>query len=165
MILYIKRAFSWTDRFTVKDEQEQDRYYVQGEAFSFGRNLHVYDAQNNEVAFVRQKSRSFSYCFDVEIGGRHAFRVAREAAFLRQSYSIKGTPWHVDADFSAKEYTMQGPQGPVMQLLKEPFTLEASYALHITNPADELHCLCIMLAICAIQANESDAAAATITYL
>lgn len=44
MRLYIKqRAFSWTDKFSIKDEYGEDRYYVEGEFLSFGKKLHVYD--------------------------------------------------------------------------------------------------------------------------
>ena len=38
MKLYIKqKVFSWGDKFTVKDEAGRDRYYVEGEVFTFGR--------------------------------------------------------------------------------------------------------------------------------
>ena len=42
MKLYIRqKVFSWGDRFTVKDAAGEDRYAVQGEAFSLGKKLHV----------------------------------------------------------------------------------------------------------------------------
>ena len=42
MKLYIKqKVFSWGDKFTVKDATGRDRYYVEGEIFTFGKKLHV----------------------------------------------------------------------------------------------------------------------------
>ena len=42
MKLYIKqKVFSWVDRFTVFDETGADKYYVEGEFFSWGKKLHV----------------------------------------------------------------------------------------------------------------------------
>jgi uncharacterized protein YxjI len=39
MKLYIKqKVFSWGDKFTVKDATGNDRYFVEGEVFSFGKN-------------------------------------------------------------------------------------------------------------------------------
>ena len=36
--LYIKqKVFSWGDKFTVRDENGRDRYYVEGEIFTFGK--------------------------------------------------------------------------------------------------------------------------------
>lgn len=38
MELYMKqKVFSWGDKFTIYDENGNDRYYVQGAAFSWGR--------------------------------------------------------------------------------------------------------------------------------
>ncbi len=37
MKLYIRqKVFSWVDQFTVKDELEEDKYFVNGEFFSWG---------------------------------------------------------------------------------------------------------------------------------
>ena len=53
MKLYIKeKVFSWGDKFTVKDENGNDKYLVQGEVFSWGKKLHVYDSVGREVAFI-----------------------------------------------------------------------------------------------------------------
>ena len=56
MKLYIKqKVFSWKDKFFVKDEFGNDRYYVEGELFSLGKKLHIYDMNGNELAFIHQK--------------------------------------------------------------------------------------------------------------
>ena len=51
MTLYMKqKVFSWSDRFTIKDELGNDRYYVEGELFSWGHKLHVFDIDNQEAS-------------------------------------------------------------------------------------------------------------------
>ena len=56
MKLYIKqKVFSWKDRFTVKDADGNDRYTVEGEFFSWGRKLHVYNMAGREVASIQQE--------------------------------------------------------------------------------------------------------------
>ena len=56
MKLYIRqKVFSWNDKFFVMDEYGRDRYRVEGEFFSFGKKLHIYDMADNEVAFIQQK--------------------------------------------------------------------------------------------------------------
>ena len=41
MKLYMKqKVFSWTDKFNIVDEQGNERYYVEGELFSWGKKLH-----------------------------------------------------------------------------------------------------------------------------
>ena len=49
MKLYIKqKVFSITDKFTVKDETEQDKYFVEGEFFTLGKKLHIKDMNGTE---------------------------------------------------------------------------------------------------------------------
>ena len=38
-----QKVFSWVDRFTVFDENGADKYYVEGELFSWGKKLRVTD--------------------------------------------------------------------------------------------------------------------------
>ena len=46
MSLYIKQhIFSWGDQFSVYDESGNEKYFVEGEVFSFGKKLHLYDMQ------------------------------------------------------------------------------------------------------------------------
>ena len=164
MTLYMKQAvFSWGDKFTVKDENGQDRYYVQGEVFALGKKLHIYDVQGQEVAFVHQKLLSWMARYTIEIGGRPICQIVQELALLRQKYRVEGLPWRMEGDFWAHEYELYGPSGPVMRLSKEWFTWGDSYALHITSPADELPCLCIALAIDAANANAAAASSAAST--
>lgn len=51
-----QKVFSWGDRFTVWDENGNDRYYVRGEVFSLGKKLHLTDTAGAEVAFIQQKA-------------------------------------------------------------------------------------------------------------
>ena len=74
MRLCIKqKVFSWTDKFTVKDDQGQDKYYVEGEFLSWGKKLHVYDMNGSEVAFIKQKVWSFLPRYFVFINDMQVF--------------------------------------------------------------------------------------------
>lgn len=75
MKLYIKqKVFSIGAKFSVKDENGNDKYFVEGEILTLGRKLHIYDINNNEVAFVRQKLLTFMPKFTVEVGGEEIGR-------------------------------------------------------------------------------------------
>jgi len=51
----------------VKDEDGNDRYIAEGEFFTMGKKLHVYDMQYNEVVFLSQKLMSLLPCYYVYI--------------------------------------------------------------------------------------------------
>ena len=60
MKLYIKQhIFTWGDRFSIFDENGNERYYVEGEIFTWGKKLHLYDHQGREQAFIQQEVLTF----------------------------------------------------------------------------------------------------------
>ena len=84
MKLYIKeKVFSWGDKFSVKDENGNDKYYVEGEVFSWGKKLHVYDMKGNEVAFIKQEVWSFLPCYYVFCGDNQVAEIRKELYFVR----------------------------------------------------------------------------------
>ncbi|MEL7608315.1 MAG: LURP-one-related family protein [Bacillota bacterium] len=154
MKLYIKqKVFSWTDKFTVKDEAGQDRYYVEGEFFSFGKKLHVLDTSGGEAAFIQQKVWSFLPRYYVFANGRQIAEIVKEFTFLRPRYSIEGLGWQVEGDFWAHDYEITRGGSPVVTIRKEWFTWGDSYALDIADAHDEIIALAVVLAInCAMAA-------------
>ena len=50
-----QKLFCWGDDFTIKDEAGTDRFFVDGKAFSLGKQLSFQDMQGQELAFIRQK--------------------------------------------------------------------------------------------------------------
>lgn len=159
MKLFIKQqVFSWRDRFTVRDEAGQDRYYVEGELLSWGKKLHVGFASGGEAAFIQQKVWSFKPRYFVFAGGRQIAEIVKEFSFLRPKYSILGPGWDVEGDFWAHNYTITRGGEPVVSISKEWFAWGDSYALDIADPADEVHALAVVLAIDCAMAQESSSA-------
>ena len=100
MKLYIKeKVFSWSDTFYVKDAYGEDKYTVEGEFFSLGKKLHVYDRHGAEVAFIKQELFTFLPQFAVFVGGTEVARVKREFSFLRPRYTIENLGWDVEGSF------------------------------------------------------------------
>ena len=160
MKLYIKqKVFSWRDRFAIFDETEQSRWFAQGEIFTFGRKLHIYDVFGNEAAFIRQKVLSFLHRYYIEIGGSE-FEFVKEFTFLRPRFTIRNLDWSVDGDFWHHDYMVTSSLGEVMRMSRAWLSWGDFYELDINDPQDELLCLCVALAIDCINA---DAAAAAST--
>jgi uncharacterized protein YxjI len=152
MKLYLKqKVFSWRDRFYVKDETGNDRFSVEGEIFTWGKKLHVYDANGDKIAFIRQKMWSWLPRYYVEIGGRVMCEVVKEVTFFKPRYHLEGLSWRLEGDFWAHEYSLTEDSRQIMGLSKKWFTWGDSYELSITDPRDELLCLCVALAVdCAL---------------
>jgi len=156
MTLYMKqKVFSWSDRFTVKDELGNDRYYVEGELFSWGHKLHVFDMDNQEAAFIKQELFTWLPKFEVYIDNSLAVEVKKELTFFAQKYTLEGTDWTVDGDLWEHKYEISSPAGSVASITKAYFTWGDSYQIDIAGGADEVMVLATVLAIDCVIADSS----------
>ena len=160
MKLYIKqKVFSFKDRFFVKDEYGVDRYAVEGELFSWGKKLHVFDISGKEVAFIQQKVWSFLPRYFVFAGGVQIAEIVKRWSILTPRYEIEGLGWEITGDFFAHNYRIEKSGYPIVTIRKEWMTWGDSYELTISNPADEITALAVVLTIDCVMAAAAVAAA------
>lgn len=158
MKLYIKqKVFSWNDSFTVKDEFEEDRYYVDGEIFTLGKKLHVTDRIGREAAFIKQKVWSFLPKFYVYINDVQIAEIIKEFTFFIPKYTAVGLGWDIEGSIMEHNYTVSRNGIPIATISKAWFTWGDSYEIDIADPADELPVLAVVLAIDCVQADSSSA--------
>ncbi len=159
MILYIRqKVFSWNTRFTVKDENGNDKYYVEGEIFSWGKKLHIYDMTGNEVAFIHQKVFSFLPRYFVFIDGQQVAEIVKEFSFFKPRYSITGLGWDIKGNIWAHDYNIEKNNRSIVSIRKEWFTWGDCYTLDITNQEDEIIAMSVVLTIDCVMAAQGSAA-------
>ena len=158
MRLYMKeKVFSWNERFTVKDENGWDKYYVEGEFFSLGKKLHLLGAHGEEVAFIQQQLFTLMPRYTVSVAGREIAQIRKEFTFFFQRYVIDGLGWEIDGDVWAHDYVIRKNGRTIVRITKEWFTWGDSYVLDILDPADELVALAVVLTIdCVAEASRNN---------
>jgi uncharacterized protein YxjI len=162
MRLIIKqRVFSWTDRFRVWDEDDRDRYFVEGEFFSFGKKLHITDLDGQDVALIQQKVFSFLPRFFVWVDGVQVAEIVKEFTFFHPRYTIDGLGWNVEGDFFAHDYSISQDGREIVTIHKEWLTWGDCYVLDIADPKDTVTALAVVLAIDCVQAAAAAAGAAS----
>ena len=158
MKLYIKeKVFSWGDRFTVKDEQGNDKYLVEGEVFTWGKKLHVYDMTGSEVAFIKQEVFSLLPCYYVFCNQEQVAEIRKEFSLFFPRYRVDGLNWEIQGEFLAHGYVITQNGCAVVRISKEWMTWGDSYELDIQNPADELVALAVVLTIDCVTESDSGA--------
>ena len=158
MKLYIKeKVFSWNEKFFVKDAFGQDKYVVEGEFFSLGKKLHVFDMAGREVAFIKQELLTFLPQFSVHKDGDEIARVKKELSFFFPRYSIEGLGWEIEGSFWEHEYQITKNGRSIVTISKEWMTWGDSYELDIADPADEILALAVVLTIdCVREAQQNN---------
>ena len=158
MKLYMReKVFSWNERFTVKDENGWDKYFVEGEFFSLGKKLHLLNVHGEEVAFIQQQLFTLMPRFSVSVAGREIAQIRKEFTFFFQRYVIDGLGWEIDGDVWAHDYVIRKNGRTIVRITKEWFTWGDSYCLDILNPADEVMALAVVLTIdCVVEASQNN---------
>lgn len=148
MKLYFKqRLFSWFDSYDIYSEAGDTVYTVEGQ-FSFGRCLHIRNADGEHIATLKQVPLSFLPTFELYEGDSVIGSVRKEFSFFKPSFSIDFRGWYAEGDFFEWDYTITDGAGKcVANIEKELFQLTDSYMIDVTDPADALHALMLVLAI------------------
>ena len=148
MKLYMKeKVFTLNDKFSVMDENGNEKYLVEGEFLSLGKRLHIYDLQGAEVAFIKQELLTLLPRFTVFMDGAEVAHVKKEFTLFLPRYTIEGLGWEIDGSFWEHDYQITRLGQPIVTIQKEWMTWGDSYVLDIANPADEIMALAVVLTI------------------
>ncbi|SHJ58312.1 LURP-one-related/scramblase family protein [Pseudobutyrivibrio xylanivorans] len=147
--LYMKqKVFSIVDRFTVKNEAEEDCYQVEGDFVLIrGKRLHIRDMMGNEVALVKQKLIVLLPQFLVFVNGQQVAVVNKKFTLLKPKYVVDGLGWEVSGNFFEHDYTISDAKGEIVRIHKAWISWGDSYELEIRDDADEALVLAVVLAI------------------
>lgn len=157
MKLYMKqKVFSFKDKFYIKDEMGNDKYYIEGEFFSIGKKLHIYDVNGNELAFVHQKVLSFLPRFFVSVNGTQVAEIVKKISFFKPKYIVDGLGWDVQGNFFQHDYKIVENDREVVSIHKAWMSWGDTFEIDIDNNADEVQALAVVLAIdCVMDAQEN----------
>ena len=148
MNLYMKqRVFTWSDRFSIYDEEGREVYSVRGELFSWGKRLHVYDSLENEVAYIQQKIFTFRPRYTVFRNGAEIAQVVQEFTFLKPRYTVEGLGWDVRGNVWGHEYEMTAGGRSLVHVSKAWLSWGDSYQIQIDPAADAITALSVVLVI------------------
>ncbi|WP_062351230.1 LURP-one-related/scramblase family protein [Bacillus kwashiorkori] len=159
--LYIKqKVFSLSGKFTVKDDQERDVYYVEGSFLKIPKTYTIYDNRGSEVALITKKVFSFLPKFFVEVNGQEVLTIKKEFSFFKARYlidaagiEVRGNWW--DMDFQVFQF------GEVIGMVsKKWFTWGDSYEVEIFKDEMEEIMVALVVAIDCVKADERAAASA-----
>ncbi|PAE33666.1 LURP-one-related/scramblase family protein [Bacillus sp. 7884-1] len=162
--LYIKqKVFSLSGKFTVKDQQEKDVYYVEGSFMQIPKTFSIMNTTRDEVALVTKKAFSFLPKFFVEVNGREVFTIKKEFSFLKARYTIDGADIEVQGNWWDMDFQVVQHGEVVGQVSKEWFTWGDSYKVQILNEEMETIMIALVVAIDCVKADQAAASSAATT--
>lgn len=156
--LYIKqKVLSLSGKFTVKDEQEKDVYYVEGSFMKVPKTYSIMNPAREEVALITKKMFSFLPKFFVEVNGQEVLTIKKELSFLKPRYTIDAAGIEVHGNWWEMNFQVLQHGEVVGQVSKEWFTWGDSYKVQILNEEMESIIIALVVAIDCVKADQAAA--------
>jgi uncharacterized protein YxjI len=135
-----QKLLSWGDDFTIKDEADNDAYFVDGKALSLGSKASFQDMSGNELAFISQKLLAWGPTYEIYRGGALVAVVKKELFTFFHCRFIVDVPGPDDltaeGDLMDHEYTFKRGNTPVAHVSKQWFTWSDTYGVDIADGED-----------------------------
>ena len=151
MRLYAKKKLlSWTQDFTIMNEQEEVVYIAKGQHDLLGRRkLRILDIYGNELAFIRQRAAAFSTTMDVLVNGYETLTIRKKMLSFRPTFLIEGEDWIVRGNFLNYEYMIEDGNGRIVaEISKQFFSWRDTFGIDIIDEhANVAHIIAIVMAI------------------
>lgn len=137
-----QKLFSWGDDFYIKDENDQDVFFVDGKAFSFGDQFSFQDLDGNELAFIKQKVFSWGPTCEIYRGG-DLFAIVKKEMFTffkcRFTVDVPGPDdLEAEGDFTDHEYVFTRNGSLVATVSKQWFSWSDTYGVDIREGEDDV---------------------------
>ncbi|WP_201713063.1 LURP-one-related/scramblase family protein [Rossellomorea arthrocnemi] len=155
--LYIKqKVFSLSEKFTVKDQDEKDVYYVEGSFMKVPKTFSIMNQDKEEVALITKKVLSFLPTFFVEVNGQEVVTIKKELSFLKAKYSIDAAGIEVEGNWMDMNFQVLHEGRVVGEVGKEWFSWGDSYRVQILEEEMESVILALVIAIDCVKADQAN---------
>lgn len=153
---YIKqKVFSLSGKFTVKDAEERDAYYVEGSFMQIPKTFSIMNSEMKEVALITKKMFSFLPKFFVEVNGEEVLTIQKEFSFFKARYSIDGAGIEVYGDWLDMDFQLMKKGKVVGKVKKEWFTWGDSYKVEVLSEDMEIIMIALVVAIDCVKADQA----------
>lgn len=159
--LYVKqKVFSLSGKFTVKDQQENDVYFVEGSFLQIPKTFSIMNIARDEVALITKKVFSFLPTFYVVVNGREVLTIKKEFSFFKPRYTIDAAGIEVQGNWWDMDFDLIRHGEVVGRVSKEWFTWGDSYKVQVLNEEMETIVIALVVAIDCVKADEAAASSA-----
>lgn len=153
-----QKVFSLGEKFTVKDNEGNDSYYVEGSFLKVSKTFSIFNEARNQVALVTKKVFSFLPTFFVEVNGQEILTIKKEFSFLKARYAIDSANIRVQGNWWDMTFEVFQQGEIIGQVSKEWFTWGDSYKIQIIKEEMEEIIVALVVAIDCVKADQAASA-------
>lgn len=146
-LLFKQRMFSWFDSYDIYDEYGEIKYVVKGQ-LSWGHLLKIYDRNNQEVGYIKERIITFLPKFEIYVNHNYLGCINKELSFFMPKYNIDFNGWNIEGNWLEWDYNILDYNGQtIANISKQLFNLTDTYVIDVQDSSDALYALMLVLAI------------------
>lgn len=157
--LYMKQnLFSLSGKFSVKDLNEQDVYFVEGSFLQIPKTFTILNASRQEVAHITKKVFSLLPKFFVEANGQEVLTIKKEFSLFKGRYTVENTDIDMRGNWWDMDFTVYRQGQQIGEVHKKWLSWGDSYEVTINDEAFETLIIALVVAIDCVKADDAAAA-------
>ena len=146
-LLFKQRMFSWFDSYDIYDEYGEIKYIVKGQ-LSWGHLLKIYDRNNQEVGYIKERILTFLPKFEIYVKDNYLGCINKEFSFFTPKYNIDFNGWHIEGNWLEWDYNILDYNGQtIANISKQLFKWTDTYVIDVQDSSDALYALMLVIAI------------------
>ena len=146
-LLFKQRMFSWFDSYDIYDEYGEIKYIVKGQ-LSWGHLLKIYDRNNQEVGYIKERILTFLPKFEMYVKDKYLGCINKEFSFFTPKYNIDFNGWHIEGNWLEWDYNILDYNGQtIANISKQLFNWTDTYVIDVQDSNDALYALMLVIAI------------------
>lgn len=144
-----QKVFSLTDKFSIKDENENDRFFVNAKFFTIGKKLHLEDIHGNPLFYIEQKLFKLLPVYEIYSGEKLFAVLKKKFSFLKPKIEIdqNGNPYFISGDTWSHEFTVLRGDTVVASISKKWLSFSDTYSLDIVSGENDAFIISMVICI------------------
>ncbi|MGX8710609.1 LURP-one-related family protein [Clostridium sp. KNHs216] len=159
MDLYIKqKIFSLKDKYSVCNELGEPVYTVEGELFTWGAKIHLYDLMGRELYYIKQKVLTFLPEYEIFVGEQFCARIKKEFSFFTPRLNVQSSygDFEIEGGFMEMDFSIYHNGQVFGEIHKKWLSWGDTYCLTVANPENAAFFTSMVIAIDNCMHNESN---------
>lgn len=143
-----EKLFSFTDDFIIKNEYNEDVFYVKGKLLSISHKLKLEDMNGNSLNYIEKKLFSFVpkyYIYDSE--GNQIAEVKKQITFFKPEFKIESDYgcYEINGDILDHDFEITKNNSICAVISKKWFSISCTYGIDINENENHAFILSLVL--------------------
>ncbi|MBU5428138.1 LURP-one-related family protein [Tissierella pigra] len=144
-----ERIFSFSDSFTINDENGRPFYEIVGKILSIGNKLNLYDMEGRNLFYIEQKIFRFLPEYNIYEGENLVAKVQKEFTFFKPKFTIDSFygNFTIDGDILAYNFNIIKDGRPIAWISKKFLSFSDTYSVDISDEENQPFILALVIVL------------------